>query len=162
MVHRVPALQLQSPQLQGLQQPQRPQQEQQLKQGQQPAQGQRLPQRDQQPQQNQQKPQQQPPQLPQQQPQQRQQLQQDQQPQATSLTHRAEYMRFLRGCANKKKFPIELAERFNVKQERPKLFTDWLAAGEDFGKVLIQHKKRISQLKTVTQKYGYRTKAQLL
>lgn len=71
-------------------------------------------------------------------------------------------MRFLRGCGNKKEFPIELADRFSSKESRAKLFVDWLNCGEDFGKVLVEHRKRAKSTKAVEQKFGYRTKAQLM
>ena len=61
-----------------------------------------------------------------------------------ATTHRAEYMRFLRGCKNKGRFPLELADRFSKKEDRSKLFVDWLNCGEDFGRVVVEHRKKTS------------------
>ena len=80
----------------------------------------------------------------------------------TSVTHRAEYMAYLRAGANPNKLPPSLRQTFSSNDSRLDLFRLWLEKGRDFNACQIEIQRRNTQQKKATNKRGCLSRAQLL
>ena len=82
--------------------------------------------------------------------------------QATSTSHRAEYMAFLRAGRNPHKLPVALRATFASADSRQDLFRVWLQHGKDFSQCQVEFQRRNSQQQRATNKTGAMSRTQLL
>ena len=80
----------------------------------------------------------------------------------TSVTHRAEYMAYLRAARNPTKLPPGLREQFASADSRLDLFRLWLQKGRDFNQVQIEMTRRSTQQQRATNRNQAMSRAQLL
>ena len=80
----------------------------------------------------------------------------------TSVTHRAEYMAYLRAARNPHKLPAALRANFASADTRLDLFRLWLDKGRDFNQVQIEIQRRNTQRQTATSRNTALSRTQLL
>ena len=78
---------------------------------------------------------------------------------ATSVTHRNEYMQFLRAARNPKKLPQSLVATFNG--QKLDLFRMWLERGQDFSQVEVEINRRNVQASIASAKDKYMSRSEL-
>eukprot|EP00435_Cladocopium_sp_Y103_P029798 s303_g7.t1 len=80
----------------------------------------------------------------------------------TSVTHRAEYMAYLRAARNPNKLPAALRAHFSSADTRLDLFRLWLDKGRDFNQVQVEVQRRNTQRQTSTSRNVALSRTQLL